>query len=87
MQNSIESYYPCVLKETNKTKKYFFMTREANKIKVDLEKATGKYIEEEGKKIRHKFVRIQDYLSEIKLKLFHTVFFIFQKEIVCPFSL
>ena len=42
MQNSIESYYPCALKETNKTKKYFFMTREANKIKVDLEEATGK---------------------------------------------
>ena len=39
MQNSLESYYPCLLKETNKTKKYFVMAREENRIK-SLEEAT-----------------------------------------------
>ena len=33
MQNSFESYYPCLLKETNKPKKSFVMTREENTIK------------------------------------------------------
>lgn len=39
MHNSLESYYPCLLKETNKTKKYFVMAREENRSK-SLEEAT-----------------------------------------------
>ena len=54
MQNSTESYYPCLLKEINKTKKSFVMTREYNKKLIERKLMVNK----SRKKIRQNIVGI-----------------------------